>query len=86
MFQVNRRIVFKEVDEQTVLINIETGLYYSLNDTGSIIFRSLREQADCSEILQRLCDTYGVPEEMAKLDLEEFLRALSDEDILVQSG
>jgi hypothetical protein len=86
MLKVNSEIVFREVDTQTVLVNANSGLYYSLNATGSFIFRLLREYEDHSEILQKLCDAFGVSEQEAQHDLNEFLREMSGERILLPPG
>jgi hypothetical protein len=85
MFRINEKIVFKEIDGQIVLINLQSGFYYSLNKTGTLVFRMIKERQEVPDIIRNLCDTYGLPQEDVRLDLEGYLNALFDEKILVES-
>jgi hypothetical protein len=43
-YQIDRsRIIFEQFEDETVLVNTETGYYYSLSNTGSEILRLLDE-------------------------------------------
>ena len=68
------------VDGGAVLLHMQTKRYYSLNETGAMIWRLLQRRVERPEILQQLVDTYQVgiaDAERALLRLLDDLRAES---------
>ncbi len=84
VFKLNEEVAFREVDGHLVVVNLQSGFYYSLNDTAALIFKMIRQNRGGSEILQELRARYDVPEETARRDLEECLESLVKEQVLLQ--
>jgi len=63
-------------DDGAILIDSEQGIMFSLNPTGGLIWASLNEKLPKAAISQRLSQEFGVPEEQAGQDVEEFLGIL----------
>jgi hypothetical protein len=84
VFQVNEDVSIAEVDGHLIVVNLKTGLYYSLNDTASLILNMIRQERLASEIVQELCSRYDVPEETARRDFERCVESLVEELVLIQ--
>lgn len=82
MYSINDKVVFREVGENIVLINLNTGYYYSFNGLGSLIFNSLVKKMDIDQILREIVGNFDIAREGAEKDLKEFLDKLEKEDIL----
>jgi hypothetical protein len=85
MLRINDKIIFRDIDGQIVLVNLQSGFYYSLNETGTVVFRLIKERRGVSDIVRSLADMYELPQEAVRLDLDGYLDALFEEKILVES-
>ncbi len=86
VYTINKDVAFREVDGSILLINLKSGLYYSFNPTATFVFRLLSRGMAVPEILREMCESYDVPEETARLDLDGCLVALVREGIVAPNG
>ncbi|MDZ7859128.1 MAG: PqqD family protein [Candidatus Krumholzibacteriota bacterium] len=82
MFRISDKVVFRKVEDKIVLINLETGYYYSLNEIGGFIFNSIRDGSDPSDILRDIKTDFDVSESKAEDDFNNFIEELKREAIL----
>jgi len=76
-----------EVGERLIAVNLNTGFYYTLNETAALILKAVRRGCADNEIVLEICAAYEVPEGAARRDLEECVRSMIEERLLVeQSG
>jgi hypothetical protein len=83
MYKVSDKVVFREIDDKIVLINLESGYYYSLNECGRFIFNLLIKNKQIHEVLEEINSRFEVSMETAKSDLEQFIGELEKEKILI---
>lgn len=76
----NKDVIAQRVQDETVLFDMRTGNYYSLNELGSRTWELLEESRSLHEIAAHLAEQYDAPVQT----IEEDLRSLLDE--LVQCG
>lgn len=80
-------VVFTDLDDGSgVLLHLENKFYYSLNPTGSFIWKLLEEKEELSEdsILEAVIDNFEVDEKEARKDVEEFLNDLIKEGLVIR--
>lgn len=53
-------VVLETVDGETILVNLETGVYYDLNHTGGHLLHALGAGAPFDEVSSTLADGYAV--------------------------
>ena len=70
------RVLFQTVDGGVVLLDIESGEYYGLNEVGTRIWTLLHVESSLIEILSALRIEYCVPEERLRSDIQQFLHHL----------
>jgi hypothetical protein len=82
-FVWNPEVVCTELEEGAVLLNMETRLYYSLNQSGLEIFRLLAASADESELVRHVADRFDVDEQGALAAVTGFLAQLGGERLVL---
>ncbi len=73
---VPEHVLFQELKGEVVLLNLETGDYYGLNEIGAQAWSLLRESPRLEHVLNLLVETYEVSEERLIGDLRIFLADL----------
>ncbi|MDF2572597.1 MAG: hypothetical protein K0R55_4201 [Sporomusa sp.] len=71
-----------EIDGETIMLNIENGMYYQLDVTGSRIWDLLGEQRRVSELISNLVEEYNVQPEQCCSDTLKFIREIWDEGLV----
>ena len=76
---LQENILLRELGDETILLNIEAGLYFSLDPIGTRML-SLASETDSIQLaFEQLLEEYDVPEEVLRRDLavliEELVRA-----------
>lgn len=69
-------VLWQEVGDEIVLLDVEGGEYHGLNDVGSRIWRALEEHSDVGSAYEHLCGTYEVDPGVLRKDLGEFIERL----------
>jgi hypothetical protein len=77
-----KRITWDEIDGETLIINVETGYYFSLDGVGSLIWGMLADGVDERDMVARIVDEYEVEESTAREDLQALVDALAFEELV----
>jgi Coenzyme PQQ synthesis protein D (PqqD) len=75
-------VLWQEVGDEVVLLDVNGGEYHGLNDVGSRIWRALEEHPDVTSAYEHLCVTYEVDPEVLRKDLDEFIQRLVEMGLL----
>jgi hypothetical protein len=75
-----------EIDGEVVMMNIETGLYVSLNNTGKVIWDLLDTPKSIQTIIDLLVDTYKITLEQCTTDVVPFIEQMMQQEILVKNN
>jgi hypothetical protein len=73
---VSESVVYAELGDELVLLNVETGTYFGLDGIGAKIWTLLAEGLSIEGIVGRLLAEYDVQAEQLRTDASEFLNAL----------
>ena len=71
-------------DAEAVLLGLETGRYYSLNETGIQIWAALQAGASLSDIAEALEQEYDITHEEATAHVSAYLEELLQESLIVK--
>mgnify|MGYP000552798756 CR=1 FL=1 len=83
--RIAQGVVGEVLGDELVLLNLETGHYYSLNATGRRIWTLVGEAEDPASLPQRLAEEFGIPIERARRDLSVFLSTLEDRGLVTKA-
>lgn len=71
-----------EVGSEAVILDVQSGTYYGLNETGNQIWQWLQQPKTFSELYKLILDEYDVPLEEALKDLESLLQEMVDTGLI----
>jgi len=81
-YQRNEQVIDGELDDQQVMMHIDKGMYYGLNQVGKRIWDMLKEPKSFEEMTQILLQEFEVSEQQCKKEVQDFLDYAIKEDIL----
>jgi hypothetical protein len=81
--RVGETVVCAELEDEAVLLDVASGLYYGLDSTGTVIWRLLTDGLVVEEIVGRMLAEYDVEAERLRLDVSEFLDSLISKGLLL---
>lgn len=73
---VNSSVICADLEGEAVLLDVETGMYYGLDEVGTRIWTLLEQGASEGELLARMLEEYDVELDQLKSELSDFLTAL----------
>ena len=82
-YTLTDEFVWKEIGQQVVVLQFETGAYWTLNDTASFIWKSIVEGYSPEEVIERLSAEFNVSKESAQADIQGFLNNCIDKKMLI---
>lgn len=77
------KIAWRIIDEEAVILNLDTGLYYSLDKMGTKIWQLLSEGKSLEDTIDMIASEYEEEEEQRiKHDLLDLVCKLKKEDLI----
>ncbi len=82
--QVTRsdKVLLAEFDGESVLLNTQTGHYFSINEAGLAIWRLASAERSREEIVSELEATFDISHSQASADVDSFLASLKGAELL----
>lgn len=81
-FQINSPQVIREFfDDEAVIVNLELGIYYSLDSIGAIVWGLIEQGASNTQIVEKLSQMFKLSTNIEK-DIEEFIDLLLKEELV----
>ncbi len=84
-FTVPPQVMSRLVGEETVLLDLASGMYFGLDGVGKRIWDSVSDGQNCEEIAATIASEYDVEPDQALDDVIEFLGSLVDRGLLLAS-
>ena len=85
--QVNRpRIADENIDGEVIIIDFDSGCYFSTSDMGSLVWDLIDKGVDSDDIVQKVTEHYGdIARETAEKGIRRFIDELKREGLIVSS-
>ena len=85
-FKINEpQVVHETIDGETIVLNLEKGVYYSLNETGALSWSLIENMYSQKEIYDKMTFLFGSDQKHLKSQLDTFLDNLFREELVVPS-
>ena len=78
----NLEIDDTDLDGEKVMMSLDKGEYFMMNEVGSRIWEIISEPINVRRIIDTLCSEYEVDEETCKDTVVEFLGRLNNADLI----
>lgn len=79
---ISKDVLFRELEGEAVLLNLESGVYFGLDPVGTRIWALFPEHQLLSDIVQRIVAEYAVTEDCCAADLLTLVESLSREGLV----
>jgi phage terminase large subunit len=76
-------VILRELGDETVLLNLQTGQYFGLNQSGGRMFAVLAEVGDVAEAAKRIAAEYDQPADVIRRDMDELCSELAAQELIV---
>jgi len=75
-------VEWRELEQEVVAVDTRRSIYMAVNRSGAILWPALLEGTTFDELVERLSESYGLDRDAAQRDVDAFVRALDDQDLL----
>jgi hypothetical protein len=76
--RIHPRVLIQEVDGEAVLLDVDQGMYYALNEVGTRAWKYLKDSGDVEDAVTGILKEYEVDEATLRDDLHAFVKELVD--------
>lgn len=80
--KLKQGIIAREIQGETVLLNMETGDYFSLNPVGNEIYKCISQGMDITGISEYIVATYDIDSKTAENDVISLVNDLKSNGII----
>lgn len=81
-FLISEDVVHRELDGETIVLSLESGMYYGLNATGSRVWRLIEDGATAAQMIDRISREFGHPADEVRADVEALLGVLQQKGLV----
>lgn len=81
-WSIPEHVVFQVLDGQAVVLNLDSGQYFGLNEVGTILWQGLEQGRSLEQITESLLENYEVGRVELRRDLTELVSALKQRRLL----
>ena len=82
-YQVHPDAFSTKIDNQVVILQYETGTYFTLNEVGTNIWQLLEQGQTLQEILDHLAQEYDVSRERLQQDISILIKKLEEKGLIL---
>ena len=75
-------VVARAVGDEMVLLNLESGTYFTLNAVGALVWRGLENSESIANIVGCVISEYEVSPERATADVQHLISSLLESGLL----
>ncbi len=83
--EVSSDVSWRDVNDETIILNLKSGEYFTLNDTGKFLWKGICENKQPRELVLLLAQDYNLKPEEVEPDVLDFITGLMQKDVF-ESG
>jgi len=82
-YTVNKdNVVYRIIDREAVILNLDDGNYYNLNETGTEIWEAINSRKEPGRIITQFSKEYAIPEKQLHKDFLTFTEDLTRKGLI----
>lgn len=82
-YTIPSTVMLQVVDDETLLFDSATELFFTLNDIGTVMWEIMNENSTLRAVYDELTEAYDVLVDQLETDIITFATALSEQGLLV---
>lgn len=75
-------VMFRELEEEAILLELETGRYFGLDEVGTRIWSLIADDGSLETAFEALLEAYAVAPEELEQDLLRFVQTLAEQGLV----
>ena len=80
--QLANNVTFSELDDEAVLLNLNTGSYFGLNHVGVLFIKTLERNISLDQAFTEISEHYGMPKDAVAEDLNKLIESMLNNQLL----
>ena len=84
--RVPEHVVYRDFADETVILNLESGIYHGLNSTAARMLQVLESSGTVADAIDELATEFDQPRETIERDVLELCRSLDDRGLIEQDA
>jgi len=86
-YSVIQNNISADFEDQTVLLNVEKGEYFGLNEVGTFVWKILeKDSTSLEELVHSTVKNFAVEENQCRADIEVLIQNLLDEKLIEKTN
>ena len=81
-FSIPEHVLARKLEDEMVLLNLDSGEYFGLNDTGTRVWELLADGRSSEEVIERLTEEFEVASEVASSHVSTLCNELIEAGLL----
>ena len=84
--KISDNVVWRDLEGEIVILNLTSGVYFSVEGVGTRIWTLISEQVATEDIIGKLISEFDVEESQLRSDVESLVKNLADQGLIEVSG
>jgi len=84
-YQLAENVLFQKVSEETVILEPETGQYYTLDEIGTFMIGNIQQGKTIKAVVSCVLEKYQADEQKVTQDLNELIADMLKQGLLVEA-
>jgi hypothetical protein len=84
--KISENVVWRDLEGEIVILNLTSGVYFSVDGVGTRIWTLMSEQVATDDIVRKLISEFDVEEAQLRSDMESLMRDLASQGLIEISG
>ena len=80
--QIPPQVMARQLGDETVILNLESGIYFGLDSVGANIWKLFEKGCTLSDVINEMMEMYDVEPKQIKKDLESLVDNLQASGLL----
>ena len=83
MLKANPEIIYSPIDDEVVMMNIDSGAYFGLDNIASVIWHKMDAPISYANVIESLLDEYDVDVATCKSEVSALIDKMIEEELVV---
>ena len=82
-YKLADNVSFTEVDDEAVLLNLNSGAYYGLNHVGTLLMAHLQQEHTVEHASAEIAEHYQTPNTTVSSDINALIEQLLEQKLII---
>ncbi|MCG5062166.1 MAG: PqqD family protein [Limnoraphis sp. WC205] len=81
--RINKDMTHSDLEGETVILDLKSGVYYGLNETGTSIWNLIQRPQSVQEIISAILLKYNIEPQLCEQEVKNLLQELANNGLIV---